>query len=141
MRSETPTATALLLTGNRNDLFRFDPMALAWTDLTASVLGSLPSPRDGHGFTAAGDALYLFGGIFGGTTGRCHSCPALPAVVYRYGPTTSKFVFAFGFKITISRGGVLAHHRGFGTCGWTGISVPKGKGLGLIVFFICKGRG
>ncbi len=25
-----------------------------------------------------------------------------------------------GCKITISRGGVLAHRRGFGTCGWTG---------------------
>ena len=63
------------LTGNHNDLFRYDPTSLTWTDLTACALGPLPLPRDGHGFTAAGDALYIFGGVFGGTAGLD---PALP---------------------------------------------------------------
>ena len=50
-------------------MFRFDPSALVWEDLTGTVTGEVPSPRDGHGFTAAGDALYLFGGSMGGSSG------------------------------------------------------------------------
>jgi N-acetylneuraminic acid mutarotase len=45
-----------------NDLHVFDPVAEAWTDLSAAISGSPPSPRWGHGFTSAGDKLYVFGG-------------------------------------------------------------------------------
>jgi N-acetylneuraminic acid mutarotase len=47
-----------------NDLHVYDPVAGAWTDLSA-VSGSPPSLRWSHGFTAAGKALYVFGGTDG----------------------------------------------------------------------------
>ena len=36
---------------------------MAWTDLTLDVSGIPPSPRYGHGFTAAGARLYVHGGF------------------------------------------------------------------------------
>ena len=48
--------------GMLGDLHVYDPVAMAWTDLSAAASGTLPSPRAGHGFTAAGGKLYLHGG-------------------------------------------------------------------------------
>jgi hypothetical protein len=45
-----------------NDLHVYDPVAGAWTDLSAAISGSPPSTRWGHGFTSAGGKLYVFGG-------------------------------------------------------------------------------
>ena len=46
-----------------DDLHMFDPAAMAWTDITRNVSGSMPSPRAYHGFTAAGGWLYVHGGV------------------------------------------------------------------------------
>ena len=53
------------------DLFRLDPEALQWTDLTAAAAAAGPTPvgRDRHGFAGAAGVLYLFGG-YGGTGAR-----------------------------------------------------------------------
>ena len=40
----------------------YDPAAMAWTDLSAAMLGTPPSARQGHGFTSAGGKLYVHGG-------------------------------------------------------------------------------
>jgi hypothetical protein len=46
-----------------NDLHVYDPAAGAWTDLSAALSGTPPSPREGHGFTSAGGKLYVHGGF------------------------------------------------------------------------------
>jgi hypothetical protein len=51
-----------------NDLNVYDPDAGAWTDLSAAISGTPPSPRDDHGFTSAGGKLYVHGGY--GTRGE-----------------------------------------------------------------------
>ena len=50
------------------DLLVYDPASIAWTDLSAGASGTLPPPRYGHGFTAAGGLLYVHGGE--GPTGK-----------------------------------------------------------------------
>jgi hypothetical protein len=40
----------------------YDPAAGAWTDLSAALSGTPPSPRGNHGFTSAGGKLYVHGG-------------------------------------------------------------------------------
>jgi hypothetical protein len=40
----------------------YDPAARAWTDLSAALSGTPPSPRTYHGFTSAGGKLYMHGG-------------------------------------------------------------------------------
>ena len=45
-----------------DDLHMYDPAAAAWTDLSAALNGTPPSPRYGHGFAAAGGKLYVHGG-------------------------------------------------------------------------------
>ena len=40
----------------------FDPVAMAWMDLTHNVPGTAPSPRAYHGFTLALGRLYVHGG-------------------------------------------------------------------------------
>jgi hypothetical protein len=51
----------LLAAENLNDLYRFDPAALKWTQL--SPAGPAPAPRFAMGFAATPDGmLYVFGG-------------------------------------------------------------------------------
>jgi hypothetical protein len=45
------------------DLFSLDLASRLWTDLTLSMVGSIPSPRMFHGFTAHLDKLYAMGGV------------------------------------------------------------------------------
>ena len=45
-----------------DDLYMFDPVAMAWMDLTHNVSGTAPSPRAYHGFTLALGRLYVHGG-------------------------------------------------------------------------------
>ena len=45
------------------DLHAYDPVAMAWTNLSSNVSGIAPSPRYGHGFKAAGAQLYVHGGF------------------------------------------------------------------------------
>ena len=45
-----------------NDLFMFDPYEMTWTNLTNSVRGTPPSPRERHGFTSTNGTLFVFGG-------------------------------------------------------------------------------
>ncbi len=46
-----------------NDLFIFDPAALAWAELSDVAHGTPPAPRYGHSVQAAGDgSIYVFGG-------------------------------------------------------------------------------
>jgi hypothetical protein len=53
------------------DLHVYDPAAGAWTDLSAALSGTPPSPRYIHGFTSAGGKLYVHGGVgFGGEGGE-----------------------------------------------------------------------
>jgi hypothetical protein len=52
------------------DLHVYDPAAGAWADLSAARNGTPPSPRGSHGFTSAGDKLYVHGGSgYGGEGG------------------------------------------------------------------------
>jgi hypothetical protein len=44
-----------------DDLYSFDPGNMAWTKLVTS--GQRPTPRSYFGFTSAGGALYLHGGL------------------------------------------------------------------------------
>ena len=44
------------------DLLVYDPVAMAWTDLSAAASGTPPAPRGSHGFAAAGGRLYVHGG-------------------------------------------------------------------------------
>jgi len=45
-----------------SDLHAFDPIAVAWTDLTEGVHGIPPQARVSHGFASAGGKLYVHGG-------------------------------------------------------------------------------
>ena len=44
------------------DLHVYNPIAMAWTDLSIPASGTPPSPRDWQGFAAAADRLYVHGG-------------------------------------------------------------------------------
>ena len=46
-----------------NDMFSFDVVSSSWTNITASLSLSAPSPRKFHGFAALSNVLYLFGGF------------------------------------------------------------------------------
>ena len=56
-----------------DDLYKFDPTSMAWTNLSSHVSGIPPSPRYGHGFKAAGGRLFVHGGWgeFGDVFVRC----------------------------------------------------------------------
>jgi hypothetical protein len=56
--------------GGLSDLHVYDPAAEAWTDISAALSGTPPSPRRGHGFTSAGGKLYVHGGWDGSGEGR-----------------------------------------------------------------------
>ncbi len=48
-----------------NDLYVLDPQQasnIAWTDLSNSVKGDIPSARAHHGFTSENGKLYVFAG-------------------------------------------------------------------------------
>jgi hypothetical protein len=45
-----------------NDIYRFDPATLEWTDLTHVVTGTVPSRRARMGFAAIGGKLFVHGG-------------------------------------------------------------------------------
>ncbi len=62
-RAESRARSAGLI----NDLHVYDSVNIRWTELTDAVFGTLPDPRDGHGFTTAGGKLYVHGGY--GVTG------------------------------------------------------------------------
>ena len=47
------------------DLYVYDSVAMAWTDLSAAAAGTPPSARYGHGFTSAAGLLYVHGGFHG----------------------------------------------------------------------------
>jgi hypothetical protein len=47
--------------GYLNDLHVYDPAAGAWTDLSAALSGTPPSPMGRHGFESAGGKLYVHG--------------------------------------------------------------------------------
>ena len=44
------------------DLYKYDPVSMAWTNLSSNASGTRPCPRYGHGFMAAGGRLYVHGG-------------------------------------------------------------------------------
>ena len=52
--------------GGLNDLHVYDPVAMAWTDLSIPLAGTPPSPRLAHGFATAADKLYVHAGSIGG---------------------------------------------------------------------------
>ena len=52
--------------GETQDLFVYDPLTLAWTDLSSQVSCTLPAARFYHGFTSTGDKLYIHGGLIRG---------------------------------------------------------------------------
>ena len=43
------------------DLYVFDPVGLAWTDLSNAAVGTPPTPRYSHGFASVGGRLYVHG--------------------------------------------------------------------------------
>ena len=45
------------------DLHVYDPVAMAWTNLSAAASGTPPVPRYWHGFTTVGGRLYVHGGL------------------------------------------------------------------------------
>jgi hypothetical protein len=48
-----------------NDLYVYDPVEGAWTNLTEAASGTQPSKRTDPGFTSVGGRLYLHGGYEG----------------------------------------------------------------------------
>lgn len=46
------------------EFFKFDPAAIAWSDITAAIKirGAAPTPRFAHGFAEAGGRIYMHGG-------------------------------------------------------------------------------
>jgi hypothetical protein len=48
--------------GRVNSLYTFEPDTFAWTNLTSTVTGTPPSPREGSGVAAIGNKIYVYGG-------------------------------------------------------------------------------
>ncbi len=48
--------------GVLNDFFAFNPVDMAWTNLSGLVSGTPPSPRHNFGFASAGGKIFVFGG-------------------------------------------------------------------------------
>ena len=46
-----------------SDMHVYNPVAMAWMDLSSPRSGDPPSARFGHGFTSAGGLLYVHGGV------------------------------------------------------------------------------
>ena len=59
----TAPNASLLRAADLGDLHVYDPVAMAWTDMSAAVSGTPPSPRYNHGFTSTGGRLYVHGGV------------------------------------------------------------------------------
>jgi hypothetical protein len=59
-----------LTTGDMNDLYRFDPGARLWINLTSAAAGAAPPPLDSFSFAAVDGKLFLFGGIYTPTKGE-----------------------------------------------------------------------
>lgn len=57
--------------GFLNDLNQFNPLTLVWTKLCPDSGESRPKASKGHGLTASGQELYVFGGF--GQMGK-HTC-------------------------------------------------------------------
>ena len=57
----TPAPTSRA--GDLGDLHVYDPVAMAWTNLSAAASGTPPVPRYWHGFTTVGGRLYVHGGL------------------------------------------------------------------------------
>jgi hypothetical protein len=55
------------IAGAINDLHRFDPVELQWTEINSSSMLEPPSPRMAAGFAAADDRLFVFAGAFPAT--------------------------------------------------------------------------
>jgi hypothetical protein len=53
-------------------LFKLDPSAMTWSDLSSAITGPSPPPRYGHGFAAAGGKLY----VHAGWNGQCEHLAA-----------------------------------------------------------------
>jgi hypothetical protein len=65
-------------------LFKFDPSAMTWKDLSSAVTGPSPLPRNSHGFAAAGGKLYVHAGWNGQCEHFGHPPPApCPRIVMR----------------------------------------------------------
>jgi hypothetical protein len=64
-----------------NDLYRFDPGELLWTNLTWAGTDGAPPALDSFGFAAVDGRLYVFGGLITEKSGQCpdaaraHSAP------------------------------------------------------------------
>ena len=66
LRPHTQNDIVLGMTGARGDMHVYDPVAMAWTDLSSPLAGTPPSPRLAHGFATAADKLYVHAGSNGG---------------------------------------------------------------------------
>ncbi len=49
----------------KNDLHVYNPASMTWFNLSGHAIGTPPSARFAHGFTSAGDKLYVHGGYDG----------------------------------------------------------------------------
>jgi hypothetical protein len=59
-----------------NDLVQFDTATMTWTDLSRSIQGASPAPRDGHGFAALDGKVYIFAG--NGSTSSSGASTGIP---------------------------------------------------------------
>ena len=62
-----PEPNAFPSAGLLNDMHRFNPIEMGWTNLSTPSAGQTPPPRFGHGFSYAGGRLYVHAGA--GATG------------------------------------------------------------------------
>ena len=106
----TLTANQLLIGNGTTSILQSPNLAWNNTSNTLSV-SNLQLAGQITGVTTISGSTGLFGTV---TTNNTNV--AIPSVGVA-GGTGDKLILAAG---TISRGGVLAHRRGFGTCGWTG---------------------
>ena len=73
-----------------SDLHSFDPAAMVWTDLSAALAGTLPTPRCSHGFAAAGARLYVHDGYgSAGSPGKRGLSQALARAMHAWSPADS----------------------------------------------------
>jgi hypothetical protein len=66
--------------GYLNDYHEFDPVSLAWFDLSEITSGNTPQVRENPGFISFGEKLYLFGG-YNYISGSCGSFSGNIAVI------------------------------------------------------------
>ena len=105
-----------------SDLYAFDPIAVAWKDLSAPSGGNAPTARSSHCFTSANGTLYVHGGldVYNNPFSDLHAFDPIAKVWTDFSDgATSPPAARNGHGFT-SAGKRLYVHAGFGNAGAIG---------------------